>query len=73
MSELRSLGSQAQGMMMAINREFSKHEISIQSGRMLSLTSQYDYGDDIDSICENVQVVLHQAVGYFRGLESDIY
>ncbi len=35
---------------------------------MLDLTSQYDDGDDVETLRENLQIVIHQAAGYFRGL-----
>ena len=28
----------------------------------------YDRGDDVETVRENLQIVLHQACGYFRSL-----
>ena len=68
-SELRSLGSQAMGTMMAIKKEFARRGISIEDEEMLGLLEKYNYGDDVETLRENLQIVLHQISGYLRGLE----
>lgn len=66
MAELRSLGSQAMGTSMAIKEAFYNHGIDTDSHSMLRLCEEYDYGDDIDTLKGNIQIVLHQIAGYYR-------
>lgn len=66
--ELRSLGSQAMGTAMAIKEELESLGISTQSSRMYDLTKSYDYGSSLPVLRRNVQIVLHQVAGYYRGL-----
>lgn len=65
-AELRSLASQAMGTAVAIKETFSEHGISTKSQAMLDLCEEYDYGDDIETLKENLQIVLHQVAGYYR-------
>ena len=60
------------GIAMAIKEEFARHGISIKSKEMLDLTETYNYGDTLQVLRRNVQIVLHQTAGYFRGLAEKI-
>jgi len=67
-TELRSLGSQAQGTMLAIKRAFEERGISIENASLLRDIERYDRGSDLQEISENLQIALQTAAGYFRSL-----
>lgn len=60
------MGSQATGTAVAIREAFSEHGISIKSQSMSDLLEEYNYGDDIETLKENLQIVLQQVAGYYR-------
>lgn len=64
---LRSLGSQAMGTAIAIKESFSRLGIDTDSSAMRSLCGEYDYGDNLQTLKQNLQIVLHQVAGYYRG------
>ncbi len=68
MSELRTYGSQAMGTAMAIKEEFSRNGVDASSERMESLLSKYNFGDDVETLRQNLQIVLNQTAAFYRGL-----
>ena len=65
-AELRSLGSQAMGTAMAIKEAFAEQGIDTRSQSMLNLLEQYDYGNDLTTLRENLHIALQQVAGYYR-------
>lgn len=71
-SELRRLGSQAMGTALSIKEELESHGISAESEELYDVCKGYDYGDDLATLKENLQIVLQQFAGYYRALATGL-